>query len=66
MTVDEELKQLLEKLPDVYDDFVICTLIFCETEENKRETIDFIKDKGCENLTTLDVIDFTDRFGGFD
>ncbi len=62
MTLDEELKELLENVQDVYEGFVICAMSFLKDYEKKKKMIDFIKKK--KDVTTVDIINYTDELDG--
>lgn len=54
--IQNELVELLEGIPDSYDDFVFCIVHTLKTDEDRQKIIDFIRQN--DNLDTSSVIEF--------
>lgn len=54
--MEEELKELLESIPDAYDDFSEGICECCKTDEERQKIIDYIR--GDSGVTTSDVLDY--------
>ncbi|MCD8156018.1 MAG: hypothetical protein LUD53_00915 [Clostridiales bacterium] len=54
--MEEQLKELLESVPNSYDDFVEGIMLYCDTDELRESMINFID--GNEGVSTSSVLDF--------
>lgn len=59
----EELMELIEQVPDKYDDFVGGMEIIMKKQDNEdiQSVIDFIKEKPAR--TSSDILDYLDELG---
>ncbi|MCD7812196.1 MAG: hypothetical protein LUG91_10220 [Ruminococcus sp.] len=54
--MESELKELLEGISDVYEDFAFGVCMGCKTDSERQKLIDYIKEN--KEVTTSDVLIF--------
>lgn len=56
MNKQDELVELLENIPDTYEDFVFCFKHTLKTDEDRQKIIDFIRQN--DNVNTSSVLEY--------